>query len=75
MSTHLLKPGTYWCSVVSYSDRSGLLGVYGPYISQAAAERQAVWLRDAGVHSDHMWETRPLHLLDVGVNTSEEAAP
>lgn len=61
-----LPAGTYWCSVVSYADRSGLLGVYGPYPSPSAAESHADQLKGTGVHSGHLWEVKPLHMIDLG---------
>lgn len=64
-----LAPGTYWCSVVGYADGSALLGAYGPYATKEAAEQHAVQLRAAGVHADHAWEARPLHLIDLGVTS------
>ena len=64
--TPLFPPATYWCAVVSCFDRSGLLGVYGPYPTEDAAEAASGQLRVAGVHPDQLWETRRLHLIDLG---------
>jgi hypothetical protein len=67
----LLAPGTYWCAVVAYADGSGLINVYGPYPSKEAAEQHAQQLKNAGVNAHQSWDFEPLHLIDLGVTTSE----
>jgi hypothetical protein len=67
----LLAPGTYWCAVVAYADGSGLINVYGPYPSRDAAEQHAAQLKAAGVNAHQSWDFEPLHLIDLGVTTSE----
>jgi hypothetical protein len=63
----VLRPGTYWCAVASYPDRSGILGAYGPYAAQPDATAAIKRLQDAGVHRNELWESTPLRLMDLGL--------
>lgn len=59
-------PGTRWCAVVSYHDRSGTLGIYGPYASKQRAASHAKLLQDAGIFRDELWEILPIRRIDLG---------
>jgi len=60
------SPGTRWCAVVSYPDRSGTLGVYGPYQSQPGAQKHAKQLKEAGIFREELWEFLPVRRIDLG---------
>jgi hypothetical protein len=58
--------GTRWCALVSYTDRSGTLGVYGPYRSKARANSHAKLLQEAGIFREELWEILPIRVVDLG---------
>lgn len=59
-------PGTRWCAVVSYHDRSGILGAYGPYRDKVRANHHVKALQEAGIHREELWEILPIRRIDLG---------
>lgn len=62
------SPGTRWCAVVSYHDRSSILGVYGPYQVKQRAVNHVKALQEAGIHREELWEILPIRRIDLGRN-------
>ena len=62
------SPGTRWCAVVSYDDRSAILGVFGPYRVKQKAANHVKALQEAGIFREERWEILPIRKIDLGVD-------
>jgi hypothetical protein len=60
--------GTRWCAIAKYADGSGILGVFGPYPTKAAADNGAKQLREIGVHMHDEWIVMPVRRVDPGTH-------
>lgn len=52
-----------WVIVVSHYDKSGIIGVYGPYDSQSIAESNSEWLQSlpGSKYTGGLWEVMEMH--------------
>lgn len=52
-------PITGYAAILQYGDRSGIIGTYGPYPSERAAQLGIEWIRKTPVQ-DGLWRIEPM---------------